>query len=64
MASLFPNCRIMLAKIVDSIRETAVSQIPWGHNIMLLQRVDTLQKRLWYASYVGLRSGSFSFFSF
>lgn len=33
----------------DSIRETAVSQIPWGHNIMLLQRVDTLQKRLWYA---------------
>jgi predicted nuclease of restriction endonuclease-like (RecB) superfamily len=33
----------------DSIRETAVSQIPWGHNILLLQRVDTLQKRLWYA---------------
>ncbi len=33
----------------ESIRETAVSQIPWGHNIMLLQRVDTFQKRMWYA---------------
>jgi predicted nuclease of restriction endonuclease-like (RecB) superfamily len=33
----------------NGICETAVSQIPWGHNIMLLQKVDTLQKRLWYA---------------
>lgn len=33
----------------DGISETAVSQIPWGHNILLLQRVDTLPKRLWYA---------------
>lgn len=33
----------------DGISETAVSQIPWGHNIILLQKVDTAQKRLWYA---------------
>lgn len=33
----------------EGISETAVSQIPWGHNIMLLQRVDTFPKRLWYA---------------
>ena len=33
----------------DGICETAVSQIPWGHNIVLLQRVDTSYKRLWYA---------------
>jgi predicted nuclease of restriction endonuclease-like (RecB) superfamily len=33
----------------DGISETAVSQIPWGHNIVLLQRVDSIQKRLWYA---------------
>lgn len=33
----------------NGISETAVSQIPWGHNIVLLQKVDTLPKRLWYA---------------
>src|SRR5579862_9914560 len=33
----------------EGISETAVSQIPWGHNIILLQKVDTIQKRLWYA---------------
>lgn len=33
----------------NGISETAVSQIPWGHNIVLLQRVDCLPKRLWYA---------------
>ncbi len=31
------------------ISETAVSQIPWGHNIILLQRVDSFEKKLWYA---------------
>lgn len=33
----------------QGISETAVSQIPWGHNIVLLQKLDSLQKRLWYA---------------
>jgi predicted nuclease of restriction endonuclease-like (RecB) superfamily len=25
-----------------------VAQIPWGHNITLIERVDSLEKRLWY----------------
>ncbi len=28
---------------------TAVAQIPWGHNIALIEKVDNLEKRLWYA---------------
>ena len=28
---------------------TAVAQIPWGHNIALMEKVDSLEKRLWYA---------------
>lgn len=31
------------------ICETAVSQIPWGHNIVLMQRLKHYEKRLWYA---------------
>ncbi|MBF8262797.1 MAG: hypothetical protein HW387_462 [Parachlamydiales bacterium] len=27
---------------------TAVAQIPWGHNILLLEKVDNQAKRLWY----------------
>ena len=33
----------------DGIYETAVSQIPWGHNIVLMQRVKSHEERLWYA---------------
>ena len=33
----------------EGISETAVSQIPWGHNIALLQKVNRPQERLWYA---------------
>ena len=32
-----------------SISQQVVGQIPWGHNILLLQRLETLQDRLWYA---------------
>ena len=28
---------------------TAVAQIPWGHNIALMEKVDSPEKRLWYA---------------
>lgn len=28
---------------------TAVAQIPWGHNIVLMDKVTTLEQRLWYA---------------
>ena len=27
-----------------------VSQIPWGHNIVLLQKIDNQEERLWYVS--------------
>lgn len=27
----------------------AVSEIPWGHNIILLQQLDNAEERLWYA---------------
>ncbi len=30
------------------ISQQVVGQIPWGHNILLLQRLETLQDRLWY----------------
>ncbi|OGN64662.1 MAG: hypothetical protein A3E80_02170 [Chlamydiae bacterium RIFCSPHIGHO2_12_FULL_49_9] len=33
----------------EGICETAVSQIPWGHNIVLMQRLDSYEERLWYA---------------
>lgn len=33
----------------DSNCATAVAQIPWGHNIALLEKVDSIEKRLWYA---------------
>ena len=32
-----------------SISQQVVGQIPWGHNILLLQKLETLQDRLWYA---------------
>lgn len=31
------------------IYETAVSQIPWGHNIVLMQRLSSYEDRVWYA---------------
>ncbi len=33
----------------QGISETAVSQIPWGHNIILLQKIQSSKERLWYA---------------
>ncbi len=36
----------------EGIRETAVSLIPWGHNIILMQKVQDEKKRLWYAQQV------------
>lgn len=36
----------------DGIRETAVSLIPWGHNVILMQKVQEIDKRLWYAQQV------------
>jgi len=33
----------------DANWATAVAQIPWGHNIVLMDKVATLEQRLWYA---------------
>lgn len=32
-----------------AISQQVVGQIPWGHNILLLQKLETVQDRLWYA---------------
>ena len=32
------------------IRQQAVAQIPWGHNILLLQKLNTIEERFWYAN--------------
>ncbi len=32
-----------------AIGQQVVAQIPWGHNILLLQKLEILQDRLWYA---------------
>lgn len=30
------------------IRKQLVSKIPWGHNIVLMQRIKNKEERLWY----------------
>ena len=34
----------------------AVSEIPWGHNIVLLQKIESREQRLWYAEQTRLHS--------
>lgn len=36
----------------EDISEIAVSQIPWGNNIVLLQKINHSQERLWYAAFI------------
>ena len=33
-----------------AIGQQVVAQIPWGHNILLLQKLTSLEGRLWYAN--------------
>lgn len=33
----------------NSIVQQAVGQIPWGHNVLLIQKLDEYKERLWYA---------------
>lgn len=30
------------------ISQQLVGQIPWGHNILIIQKIDSLEERLWY----------------
>lgn len=32
------------------IRQQVVAQIPWGHNILLLQKLTSTEERIWYAN--------------
>jgi predicted nuclease of restriction endonuclease-like (RecB) superfamily len=32
----------------DPICATAIAQIPWGHNITIMEKIDNNEKRLWY----------------
>jgi predicted nuclease of restriction endonuclease-like (RecB) superfamily len=36
----------------DGIGETAVSLIPWGHNIILMQKIQDQERRFWYAQQI------------
>ncbi|MCG9780623.1 PDDEXK nuclease domain-containing protein [Photobacterium damselae] len=36
----------------NSIVQQAVGQIPWGHNVLLIQKLETYEERLWYATEV------------
>lgn len=31
---------------------TAVAQIPWGHNIILMEKLNTIEQRIWYANQI------------
>ena len=33
-----------------TISQQVVGQIPWGHNILLLQRLESIEERLWYVN--------------
>ncbi len=34
----------------NKIVQQAVGQIPWGHNILLIQKLNSENERLWYAA--------------
>ena len=36
----------------NSIGQQAVGQIPWGHNVLLIQKLEEKEDRLWYATEV------------
>ncbi len=34
----------------DDLLQFAITQIPWGHNVVLMEKLKELPKRLWYAN--------------
>ena len=42
--NLFPK------QLVSEINSSAIFNLPWGHNIAILQTIDNSKERLWYAS--------------
>jgi predicted nuclease of restriction endonuclease-like (RecB) superfamily len=61
LLDLFPDMRgfsqrnlLFMRQFYDAypdieITKQAVSQIPWGHNILILQKISNQKERLWYA---------------
>lgn len=43
---------VQFAKVYPdfTISQQPVGQVPWGHNILLLQKLTSLEERLWYAN--------------
>ena len=50
----YPPSREHLAQPVressDRVLTQAVAEVPWGHNIALIEKVKDPQQRLWYAA--------------
>ena len=41
---------LFLKQLVSEMNSSAIFNIPWGHNITILQTIDNSKERLWYAS--------------
>jgi predicted nuclease of restriction endonuclease-like (RecB) superfamily len=40
------------AKVAQAVRflnELSIARIPWGHNILLIEKIKNVNERLWYA---------------
>lgn len=54
MAGFSPRNLGYMKKLAETypdseILQQVVAKIPWGHNVILLDKLDTIEKRLWYA---------------
>ncbi|HLF06490.1 MAG TPA: PDDEXK nuclease domain-containing protein [Thermoplasmata archaeon] len=47
-SNLFSMRQWYLAYRDSGISPTAIGQIPWGHNLLILNRIEDLEQRLWY----------------
>jgi predicted nuclease of restriction endonuclease-like (RecB) superfamily len=41
-----------IPQAVGLLNELPISKIPWGHNVLLIEKIKDLQERLWYAQQV------------
>ena len=48
LVNYFPGIAAKTYKNIE-IGQQAVAQIPWGHNIVIMQKVSNEQERIWYA---------------
>lgn len=45
---MMPQAGAQLAEAEQANLQQLVAQLPWGHNILLIQKVKNLKERLWY----------------